>query len=174
NGENPVALAYRAKDNRNKSNMFFGNVFGEYDIISDLTFKTSFGMKYENYNGISFTYPNPEFTEGSFNNGMNEYFGFNKEWTWTNTINYRPSIGDDHTLNVLLGTEAISNRNRQISGRGNGFFTLESLDYFYLDATTNSQMPFGGGSVGSLFSLFGKADYSYKDRYILSATVRRD
>lgn len=174
NGENPVALAYRAKDNRNKSNMFFGNVFGEYDIISDLTFKTSFGMKYENYNGISFTYPNPEFTEGSFNNGMNEYFGFNKEWTWTNTINYRPSIGDDHSLNILLGTEAISNRNRQISGRGNGFFTLESLDYFYLNATTNSQMPFGSGSVGSLFSMFGKVDYSYKDRYILSATVRRD
>lgn len=174
NGENPVALAYRAKDNRNKSNMFFGNVYGEYDILNELTFKTSFGMRYENYNGISFTYPNPEFTEGSFNNGMSEYFGFNKEWTWTNTLTYKANFDEVHNLNILLGTEAISNRNRQISGNGNGFFTLESLDYFYLDATTNSKMPYGAGSVGSLFSLFGKADYTYKDRYILSATVRRD
>lgn len=174
NGENPVAIAYRAKDNKNKSNLFFGNVFGEYDIIGGLTLRTSFGMKYENYNGVSFIYPNPEFTEGSFNNGMDEYFGFNKEWTWTNTLNYKANFNDEHDLNILVGTEAISNRNRQISGKGNGFFTLESLDYFYLDATTNSQMPYGGGSVGSLFSIFGKADYSFKDRYILSATVRRD
>ena len=33
NGENPVAIAYRAKDDVNRSNLFFGNAFGEYDIL---------------------------------------------------------------------------------------------------------------------------------------------
>ncbi|WP_286861307.1 MULTISPECIES: SusC/RagA family TonB-linked outer membrane protein [Sphingobacterium] len=173
NGENPVAIAYRAKDNKNKSNMFFGNVFGEYDIFSGLTFRSSFGMKYENYNGISYTYPNPEFTEGSFNNGINEFFGLNKEWTWTNTLNYKATF-EDHTLAILAGTEAIQNRNRQIRGKGNGFFTMSTLDYLYLDAASTGRVSEGGGSVGSLFSIFGKVDYSFKDRYILSATVRRD
>jgi TonB-linked SusC/RagA family outer membrane protein len=174
NGENPVAIAYRAKDNKNKSNMFFGNVFGEYDIFSGLTFRSSFGMKYENYNGISYTYPNPEFTEGSFNNGINEFFGLNKEWTWTNTLNYKATFNEDHTLAILAGTEAIQNRNRQIRGKGNGFFTMSTLDYLYLDAASTGRVSEGGGSVGSLFSIFGKVDYSFKDRYILSATVRRD
>jgi len=174
NGENPVAIAYRAKDNKNKSNMFFGNVFGEYDIFSGLTFRSSFGMKYENYNGISYTYPNPEFTEGSFNNGINEFFGLNKEWTWTNTLNYKATFNEDHSLTILAGTEAIQNRNRQIRGKGNGFFTMSTLDYLYLDAASTGRVSEGGGSVGSLFSIFGKVDYSFKDRYILSATVRRD
>jgi len=174
NGENPVAIAYRAKDNKNKSNMFFGNVFGEYDILSGLTFRSSFGMKYENYNGISYTYPNPEFTEGSFNNGINEFFGLNKEWTWTNTLNYKATFNEDHSLAILAGTEAIQNRNRQIRGKGNGFFTMSTLDYLYLDAASTGRVSEGGGSVGSLFSIFGKVDYSFKDRYILSATVRRD
>ncbi len=174
NGENPVAIAYRAKDNRNKSNMFFGNVFGEFDIVSGLTFRSSFGMKYENYNGVSYTYPNPEFTEGSFNNGINEYFGLNKEWTWTNTLNYKATFNDEHTLSILAGTEAIQNRNRQISGKGNGFFTMSSLDYLYLGAASTGRVSDGSGAIGSLFSIFGKVDYSFKDRYILSATVRRD
>jgi TonB-linked SusC/RagA family outer membrane protein len=131
-------------------------------------------MKYENYNGISYTYPNPEFTEGSFNNGINEFFGLNKEWTWTNTLNYKATFNEDHSLAILAGTEAIQNRNRQIRGKGNGFFTMSTLDYLYLDAASTGRVSEGGGSVGSLFSIFGKVDYSFKDRYILSATVRRD
>lgn len=174
NGENPVAIAYRAKDNKNKSNLFFGNVYGEYDLLKGLTLRTSMGMKYENYNTVSYTYPNPEFTEGSFNNGMNEASGINKEWTWTNTLNYKAVINDDHNLNILLGTEAIENRYRQISARGNGYFTTSSLDYFYINSASRDVFGNGEGTVGALFSIFGKVDYSYKDRYIFSGTVRRD
>lgn len=174
NGQNPVAMAFRAKDNMNRSNFFFGNAFGEYDIIDGLTYRSSFGLRYENYNGVSYNYPNPEFSEGSFNNGMSEYHGYTTEWTWTNTLNYKPNLGEDHTLNVLVGTEAISNRNRGISGGRNGYFILNSLDYFYLDAGSTNISNGGSGSVGSMFSIMGKADYAYKDRYLLSATVRRD
>src|SRR5699024_9004239 len=86
NGENPVALVYRAKDNLNRSNFFFGNGFAEYDLIDGLTVRTNFGIRYENYNGVSFNYPDPEFSEGSFNNGMSEYHGYSSEWTWSNTL----------------------------------------------------------------------------------------
>ncbi len=173
NGQNPVAMAYRGKDDVNKTNMFFGNAYTEYDILDGLTFRSSFGMKYENYTGIDLTYPNPEFSEGSFNNGMREYAGFNTEWTWTNTLNYRKVI-DKHNINILAGTEAIDNRTRDLSANRNGFFLLSSLDYFYLDAGTTNFGNTGSGTLGALFSIFGKVDYSFDDRYILSATVRRD
>ncbi len=174
NGENPVAIAFRAKDNKNRSNFFFGNAFAEYDLIAGLTLRTNFGMRYENYNGIGLNYPNPEFAEGSFNNGMSEYQGYFTEWTWTNTLNYNPYLGENHKLNILAGTEAIKNRGRDLSGSRNGYFTLSSLDYFYLNAGTSNIGNASSGSVGSLFSLFAKADYSFMDRYLLSATVRRD
>lgn len=173
NGENPVAMAYRAKDNVNKNNFFFGNAFSEVDILDGLMFRTNFGLKYENFNGLSYRYPNPEFTEGNFSNSMSEYFGYSTEWTWTNTLNYRKKIAD-HSFNVLLGTEAISNRYRQLDGSGRDFFSMSSLDYLYLDAAGGSKTSGSDGSVGSMFSLFGKLDYSFKDRYLLSATVRRD
>lgn len=174
NGENPVAIAYRGKDNINRSNFFFGNAFAEYDVLPTLTFRTNFGLKYENYNGVSYNYPNPEFAEGSFNNGMSEYQGFGTEWTWTNTLNYKPDLGKEHSLNVLAGTEAIQSRGRDLSGNRNGFFTLNSLDFFYLNAGQSNIGNSSSGSVGSLFSIFGKADYSYLDRYLLSLTIRRD
>ncbi|HLR51025.1 MAG TPA: TonB-dependent receptor [Candidatus Sphingobacterium stercoripullorum] len=174
NGENPVALVYRAKDNLNRSNFFFGNGFAEYDLIDGLTVRTNFGIRYENYNGVSFNYPDPEFSEGSFNNGMSEYHGYSSEWTWSNTLNYQTTFNLDHSLNVLVGSEAIKSNGREISGNRNNYFVLNSLDYWYLDAGTSNIGNAGSGSVGSLFSLFAKADYSFKDRYLLSATVRRD
>src|SRR5699024_868811 len=148
NGENPVALVYRAKDNLNRSNFFFGNGFAEYDLIDGLTVRTNFGIRYENYNGVSFNYPDPEFSEGSFNNGMSEYHGYSSEWTWSNTLNYQTTFNLDHSLNVLVGSEAIKSNGREISGNRNNYFVLNSLDYWYLDAGTSNIGNAGSGSVG--------------------------
>jgi TonB-linked SusC/RagA family outer membrane protein len=173
NAENPVATLFRAKDNKNRSNFFFGNVFGEYDIIPGLTARTSFGLRYENYNGVSMRYPNPEFSEGTPASNLAEYQGYTTEWTWTNTLNYKKVFGK-HNLAVLLGTEAIKSRNRQLDAGRNDFFLLGNLDYYYLNAGASNISNASVGSIGSLYSLFAKADYSFNDRYLFSATIRRD
>src|SRR5690606_5814740 len=128
---------------------------------------------YENYNGIDITYPNPEFSEGSFNNGLSEYHGYGTEWTWTNTLNYNKTFGK-HVLNILAGTEAIDNKGRDLSGGRNDFFTLNRLDSFELSPGCSSCAHATSGWLRSVVSSFGKLDYSFHDRYILSATVRRD
>ena len=173
NAENPVAVLYRAKDNKNKSNFFFGNVFGEYDVIPGLVARTSFGLRYENYNGLSMRYPNLEFLEGNNSNNLAEYQGYTTEWTWTNTLNYKKAFGK-HTISLLAGTEAIRSRNRQLNGGRNDFFLLGNQDYYYLNAGASNISNASTGSIGSLFSLFAKADYSYNDRYLASLTIRRD
>src|SRR5690606_8577421 len=88
--------------------------------------------------------------------------------------NYKPNLGEDHSLNVMVGTEAIKNRNRGIDGSRNGYFIMNSLDYLYLNAGSSNFNNNGSGSIGSMFSLMGKADYAYKDRYLLSLIARRD
>ncbi|MBB6501268.1 SusC/RagA family TonB-linked outer membrane protein [Pedobacter cryoconitis] len=174
NAENPLAFLYRAKDNKNKSNFFFGNVFAEGDIIPGLVLRTNFGLRYENFNGLSMRYPNLEFSEGNNSNNLNEYQGYNTEWTWTNTLNYSKVINEKHRLNVLVGTEAIRSRTRQLNGGRNDFFLLGNQDYYYLNTGSSNISNSSYGSIGSLFSLFGKIDYSYHDRYLASITMRRD
>lgn len=174
NSENPLAFLYRAKDDVNKSNQFFGNVFAEADIIQGLTARTSFGIRYENYTGINLTYPTLEHSEGSSTNGMVENSGYNTEWTWSNTLTYKPEIDEQHRLTILAGTEAFKNRNREIEGTRNDFFVLGNKDYYYLGAGASNILNDGSGGLGSLFSLFGRVDYAYRDKYLVSVTFRRD
>lgn len=174
NAENPLAVLYRGKDNLNKSNFFFGNAFAELDIVKGLTAKTSFGLRYENYNGISMRYPNLEFSEGNNSNNLNEFQGYTTEWTWTNTLTYATTIAEKHRINLLAGTEAIRSRNRQLNGGRNDFFLLGDMDYYYLNVGSSNISNASSGSVGSLYSLFGRADYAFNDRYLASVTIRRD
>lgn len=174
NAENPVAFLYRAKDNVNKSNFFFGNMFAEGDILKGLVLRTNFGVRYENYNGLSMRYPNLEFSEGNNSNNLSEYQGYNTEWTWSNTLNYSATFNEKHKLNVLVGTEAIRSRSRQLNGSRNDFFLLGDQDYYYLNTGSSNISNSSTGSIGSLFSIFGKVDYSFNDRYLASVTVRRD
>ncbi|MCK7556477.1 TonB-dependent receptor [Chitinophaga sedimenti] len=173
NAQNPLAMLYRAKDNVQKRNFFFGNVFAEVDIIKGLTAKTSFGLRYENYSGMSIGYPNLEFSEGSNANSLSENSGFNKDWTWTNTLTYKLNR-DKHALTVLLGTEAYDYRGRSLTGGRNEFFLLGNLDYYYLSRGSANISNNSTGGTNSLYSWFGRVDYAYGDKYLLSATVRRD
>ncbi|WP_231463465.1 MULTISPECIES: TonB-dependent receptor [unclassified Pedobacter] len=174
NAENPLAFLYRAKDNVNKNNFFFGNIFAEGDIVKGLVLKTNFGIRYENYNGLSMRYPNLEFSEGNNSNNLNEYQGYNTEWTWTNTLNYTATFAEKHRLTALVGTEAIRSRSRQLNAGRNDFFLLGDLNYYYLNTGSSNISNSSTGSIGSLFSLFTKIDYSFNDRYLASFTLRRD
>lgn len=174
NAENPLAFLDRGKDNLNKSNFFFGNAFAEVDVIKGLVARSSFGLRYENYNGLSMRYPNLEFSEGNNSNNLAEYQGYTTEWTWTNTLTYRTTIAEKHALTLLAGTEAINGRNRQLNGARNDFFILGDMDYYYLSTGTSNITNNSTGSVNSLFSLFARADYAFNDRYLASVTIRRD
>lgn len=174
NADNPLSILYRGKDNINNSNQFFGNTFADVKILDELNFRTNFGLRYETWNGKSIGYPNPERSEGNFdNNTLSEYQGIGREWTWTNTLTYTNNFNDIHGLTLLLGTEAISGMSHSLDGGGRDFFVTGDLDYYYINtAATNNAGSSGGSS--SLFSVFGRADYSYMSKYLISATLRRD
>ncbi len=174
NAQNPISMLYRAKDNYSLSHTLLGNVFAEVDIIKGLTARTSFGVRYENWNSFSASYPNPEHSEGSIiNNSMSENYGFNTDWTWTNTLNYKKTI-DKHNIGLLAGAESIKARSRSLSGSRNDYFLLGNLDYYYLNAGSSNINNGSSGNLSSLFSVFGRIDYGYDSRYLLSATIRRD
>ena len=175
NPRNPVANREGQLDNRNFNANAFGNVYGEWDIIDDLTFRTSIGGQYNNYYYWNYTRLQYENSENNSAFGYGEGSGFSFGWTFTNTVSYKKNI-DKHDFNVLLGQEALnSGAGRSIDAVGQNPFSQDP------DFITISNLPVGTRQVNSnqfkgvnFNSYFGQLRYTYNDKYIFSAVVRRD
>lgn len=184
NAQNPVANLQRTHNNKGNNWQINGNVFAEVDLLRNFTARTSFGGRIDNYYYSSFGYTAYENAENNKNpNNFQENFGFNSSYTWTNTLNYAKIFGD-HNLKVLVGSEAITNYGRAINGTRSGYF-VTNTNNLTVDPnlfTLNFGPPLGQttGNINgtpyqsSLFSLFGRLDYVFQDKYLLSGTVRRD
>lgn len=94
-------------------------------------------------------------------------------YVWTNTLSYTLSTGK-HNLDVVLGTEATRFVQEGFSARREGIY-LEDRDFAHIGVTTGEKYNLGSSADEyTYFSLFGKANYVYNGKYLLSATVRRD
>ena len=169
---NPYATLYRNKDNHNYNGRVFGNVFTEADLLKGLTARTSFGIDFSTGNLSNFSPSTPE-GRGIPVASLAVSNNYSLNWTWTNTLNYTAIIGSRHRVSVLAGTEAVKNKYRYFSTSKSGF-AFENLDYRVLDAGESVLSSTGGASDAQLFSFFGKADYVFDDKYLFSATLRRD
>ena len=175
NNTNPVKLAYTSKDNQTDNGRVFGNVFAGYEITPQVGFRTTFGGSLGETSFSGFTAATPENSEPNFNNSINENTRRFTDWTWSNTLRYsRPS--NRHNLSVLLGQEINRSDNRYIEGSLSGLVSTDP-DTRYIqdvlgDASTKNVLSTGGKSA--LLSFFGKADYTFNDRYVASFTLRRD
>jgi TonB-linked SusC/RagA family outer membrane protein len=170
NAINPVANQVRLKNAISRRWRIFGNAYMEADIASDFTFKSNVAVDYTQNNNTTFR---PLFPEGGNpGNSLDENSSFVTSLTWTNTLNYSKNFGN-HNFELLAGTEAIEIVGRNISFSGTGFFT-EDPDFVSINTSGTTNSLNGAGTGRKLASLFGKFDYSYKDRYLINATVRRD
>ncbi len=172
NAWNSVALQYRSRNNRGLTDNLFGNVFAEVDILRDLTFRTTFGGERYSYEGNSFSYPSYENAEDNKNNGYNLWAGSGYNWTWSNILTYT-KVFDKHNLKLMAGTEAYESNWRENGGRTEGYF---SFNPNFTTLSTGSANPTNYSSKGfdALNSYFGRVDYSFAGKYILSGTVRHD
>lgn len=172
--KNPLAVLYRAKDNYAHENRIFGNLFAEVSIIKDLSVRTSIGVNLNNSNSQTIRYPAMEDAVSISTNGYGAAQGYDNQWSWTNTLNYKRTFNKEHTINLMAGTEAISSSFRTLSGSRDGYFLLGDQDYYYLSTGSSNIINGESGGRSRLSSLFARADYSHLDKYLLSATIRRD
>ncbi|WP_335587925.1 TonB-dependent receptor [Galbibacter orientalis] len=173
NAKNPVAIQDRLRNNRGVSSRVFGNIFAEIDFLDHFTFRTSFGGQYYSNTFNSFQFPEYENSENLSVNQYTEAAATNFNWTWTNTVKYQNSFNDVHNLTVLLGTEAYQNKGREVGGTTQSYFSFDP-DYVTLDTGSGTQTNYSFKYADALSSVFGRLDYNYDDRYLVSATVRRD
>jgi TonB-linked SusC/RagA family outer membrane protein len=170
---NPVAYAERNKNNTEENIRLMGSVFLEVDILNGLTFKTNFSPNYKlTFEHKEFTYLALEGFFGGYNN-LQQYNNNSFNWTWYNTLTYNHTFTMQHNLQALIGTEAINYKITEFyAARSN--YAIEELFYQHLDAGESNYLNSGISEEWSLFSVFAKIDYNFRDKYILSGTIRRD
>ncbi|MFT5884804.1 MAG: TonB-linked SusC/RagA family outer membrane protein [Arcticibacterium sp.] len=176
NGSNPVGIAIRDRDNVRNENRLLGNFYASVKVIDGLSLKSSIGVQYDAFSDKRFNFPRPENSEPSFVTSLGQNMGSNFTWTWTNTANYVTTIGDNHNLNILAGTEAIKSQGQFLNGSLANYVTTD-INAWYIDAALGDPATRGvssSGYVNSISSLFAKVDYNFASKYYLSATVRRD
>ncbi|HEX3010292.1 MAG TPA: SusC/RagA family TonB-linked outer membrane protein, partial [Bacteroidales bacterium] len=177
NWQNPVAVQKRNKDNYWTNSRIFGNLYGEVDLFKKLKYRNSFGIDYTNNYSYRMAKKNLEFSETRGTNNLEEVSGFNFRWVWTNTLSYNLA-NDLHSLNLLVGTEAIRDGiGRSMTSRRYGYLFEDDTNTWTLDLGTNDNQRTNSSSYKGEFALFGifaRADYALKNKYLLTAIVRRD
>jgi TonB-linked SusC/RagA family outer membrane protein len=175
NNTNPLKIAYESRNNISKNNRIFGNVFGGYALLPALSVRSRFGFNIAQGSFNGFSAPTPENSEPTSGNSISEFQSQSNDWTWSNTAVYAVTYGQS-TLNLLAGQEANGGTYRRIDGSINNLLNTGVNSRFIQDALgdANTKNVSSSGNQYSLLSLFGKADYNFADKYVASATVRRD
>lgn len=166
---NPVQLINNQKDNDNTSWRILGNAYLEVKPIDGLSIKTNIGIEHSQYFNIGLG----RATNPGDVNSVSSAYGQGDTFTWTNTANYVKTFAEKHHLAVLIGTEAIGYTFKDLSASRTGY-AFEDTGYMQIGSGTGNRNNGGGKTQWSVFSLFGKADYNYDDRYLASFTIRRD
>ena len=170
---NPVGLTIYDQTPLTKES-FLGNIFIEADLFKGLSFRSNYGLEINNRKTDNFQ---PEyFISAEQNRPVNSYSlmrSENKVSVWSNTLNYRTTINDKHSINALIGHESQkSDFNNVIASRSN---IPEGVDNPTLGAGAVDTSTNGGGiSSSSLLSYFGRLNYSYDERYLFTGTYRID
>ena len=176
NPRNPVGTLDRQQDNRGYNVLGMGNIYLEFEPVTDLIFRTSFGGGYSS--SYFWSYFGREY-ENSENNSAVTYSegaASGMAWTFTNTVSFKKEF-DVHNLDILLGQEALNTgRGRNINGFGLNPFS-EDRDFVTLSTTTPGATRTVGSDYGkgvNFVSFFGKLGYTFDDKYLLSFVLRRD
>lgn len=153
------------------------NVFGEVDILKGLTFKSSLGVEVEYRKGKAFT---PEFfVNPTQQNSMSRLSKGNAErvsWIWENTLNFMRDIGK-HRFNAVVGYTMQESSSEDFSiGAEN--ILRDDANFWYINPDNINP-----GTVAnnvdiqqnySILSYLGRINYTYDNRYLITATFRSD
>ncbi|HTD98994.1 MAG TPA: TonB-dependent receptor [Mucilaginibacter sp.] len=175
NGANPVASQTRTLRNHSRNWVIQGTGFAEVDFLKHFTARTSMSLDISNYYYNNINENTYDQGEGHANlNGASEGAGYSSSYNWSNTVKYNQTFGK-HAIAVLGGFEAKEYVARNINASVNSLFSLDPA-YVSIGAGDPKSILANAGpdQPTSALSYFGSLDYTYNDRYILHATVRRD
>ncbi|WP_282134099.1 SusC/RagA family TonB-linked outer membrane protein [Seonamhaeicola maritimus] len=160
---------------------FSGNIYGEYKLVEGLKFRSELSIISRTSDQNRFV---PNWSDYRFTSDIGRYglqaddhlkhvsntSGINT--TFTNTLNYSKTFNDDHTINAVAGLSwdraRIVIKGQRYAGFPDPFILtdINSAREQYVKTSTINK--------NALNSVFGRINYNYKDRYLVTLTGRRD
>lgn len=167
---NPVAAAL-IRNNTLQRNRLMGNFYSDLKLMEGLTYRSEFGFDNNQSYNKAF---HPTYTWGTLVNTENmlrqredrSFF-----WIWKNYVTYLKEFGE-HDLTAMLGAEAQKAEWQGLEVTKKNF---ASNDIPVLSQGEQEGTITNGWKDGqSLASYFGRVNYGFKDRYLLTLTFRAD
>ncbi len=156
------------------------NLWAEWKLLEGLSIRSNFS------NDLSFNHSRGYFPQFSI---RTDYLGLSSErrersqldesrgtsfnWNWANFVTYEKTINDTHRFNLMVGQEANYSNWDGINATAYSVPNIKSQMYLSGAKEINSQTS-SGVSVTTLMSYFGRLNYSYKSKYLFTATGRYD
>lgn len=148
-----------------------GSIYGEVLLFPGLKFKTTAGIQAQFWDSRAWApvynfQPNPQTTAY-----LSEQFNKSLTYLWDNYFTYDKVFGGKHHLTILAGTSAQNNRYDYLNGNKIDFPSPLTQQ---LNSGTGTANVGGDASEWALFSYMGRINYAFNDKYLLTATIRRD
>ncbi len=190
NVSNPAADLYYS-NNKYKNLTLFGSIGAEIKLLPNLKFNSNFGATfdwsksfsynanreiwlYQNPTNSEMDYPTPNRINSLTQNTSNSY-----EWNWDNYLTYKKKFGkNDFTF--ITGMSRTTTRNSEYLS-ATRYNVPEQDNYWYLNFSSNNATIDPNSVVSNAHSTpivslayFGRVEYEYNDKYLLSASLRRE
>lgn len=167
----PNPLGYsNVIDNTNESTRIFLNAYLQAEIIKDLKYKFNIGIRKDHTKSRTYT---GIYDLGTFGKNdapdLKEGSSTYDSWVIENTLNYDKVFGK-HNISLLAGYSAQKDKHYGLNGSNS------DIPQFIETMTGNTTTMSASSNLKklALVSLFGRVMYSYDDRYLFSASIRRD
>ncbi|RZK91178.1 MAG: TonB-dependent receptor [Pedobacter sp.] len=173
NNFNPqVTLDYYNQQSKNYR--INGNVYAELTFLKNFTFRTSAGGDFgqnevRGYTPLFSATQGQRTTQSTLRINRNE----TRNWILENTLTYKNTFGD-HSITVLAGTTAQRRKSYFVNATAFDVPNTSDGDLYLSLGTAATRTVVDGGSLSTSNSYFGRVNYSYKDKYLLNATLRGD
>lgn len=168
---NPVAAAYTT-DAVTKTRTWMGNGALTAKITKNLTFKSSWSYNESTSRKDDFYYAESQSAKKAGGAYGQTRITINTNWSTSNVLTYNNKFKKTHKVTATLGQE--------YSSRAQEYLTAQAKE-FPLDVLGNNQLSYGTPSLAETslsvkkrLSFFARGFYSYKDRYMITGTVRAD
>lgn len=169
--DNPFAIATESIDETTTDD-YRANFYADYELLEGLSFKTTFGFSTENRTRGRFQ-PSTLIGQASIQGGIGSVASLKgTDILSENYLTYNKEIGKGN-LTALIGYSYQKARTEQFGAAAQNFIS-NSLSYFNLGAGSDIQTPFSSLTEREIISQFGRINYEYDDRYLITFTARRD
>ena len=180
--KHPIGVDYYNRGrNRQKTYSLHASVYAELQPIKNLKFKSQFGYRLSGSSNRSYKMIyHLNTSQYNDNDVVSQSMKLGHRITWENTASYHFDINSAHVFDVVLGQSIEKwGMGESISASAWNSIFPNDFDRAYLSNTKPailSQISASGSpsTAGALASFFGRVNYSLKDRYLFSATVRAD